>query len=122
MRPQLLIFCYGIFISGTLLSLAYCGRWFTSADIDIINTITMIRAVEIQAVGGLNFITPVINFFVGILTVLTWSYPFLDNTWGAILKLMLLYPVTYGVVFGFVQLFSSIAQGIGGLVRNLLPG
>lgn len=122
MRPQLLMFCVGVFAIGTILSLAYSGRWFTSGDIDILNTLAMVRGVEVQVSGGMSFLTPVIDFFSGIFTTISWSYPFLDNAWGFILKLIFLYPVSVGVVYGFIQLFVTIASGLVGLVRSLLPG
>ncbi len=122
MRPQLLMFCYAVFIIGTMLSLATTGRWFTSADVSIIGTITSLQGVEIQTTGGVSFLKQTANFFNGMMTMISWKYPYLDNSWGTVFKWIFLYPVSVGVVWGFVELFAQIANGIAGFVRSLLPG
>ena len=121
MRSHLLMFCYGVFIIGTMLSLATTGRWFTDADISIIGTITSLRGIQIQALGGIPFLQQAIGFFNGTLAMISWSYPYLENAWGTMFKWIFLYPISVGVIWGFIELFSMVAQGIAGFIRNLLP-
>lgn len=122
MRPHLIMFCYGVFIIGTLLSLAYSGRWWTGAEIDIINQLNGFSIVNVEAMGGWGIPKNVIGFFNAVVTMLAWNYPFLDNPWGLIFKMVVLYPVTLGVVITLVEVASSVIQGLAGMIRQLLPG
>lgn len=118
----LVMFAYAVFIVGTILSLATTGRWFTSGDISIIDTITAMSGATIQALSGIPVVGPTVQFFDGLFNIITWNYPFLDNAWGFVFKGIFLYPVSAGVIFGMVELFQTVAQGVAGLVRNLWPG
>jgi hypothetical protein len=122
MRPQLLMFCFGVFIIGTLLSLAYSGDWLRSEEIDVINQLTSFNVTQISIMGGWSIPQQVTDFFNALVTVLAWQYPFLDNTAGLIFKMIFLYPVTLGCIIAITQLFISVVQGIASVVKSLLPG
>lgn len=122
MRPHLIMFCYGVFIIGTLMSLAASGRWFQSGEISVINQLAGFSIVEVEAMGGWAIPKNLISFFSAFVTVITWNYPYLQNDAGLIFKMVFLYPVTVGVIITFVQLAAQVIQGIAGTIRSLLPG
>lgn len=50
-------------------------------------------------------------FTVGIPKLIMWDYSFLSGGWE-LLKYILLYPISIGVVWGIVQLFTTVISGI----------
>lgn len=116
------MFCYGIFIVGTLMSLAISGRWFQPGELDVINLLAGFNIVDVQTMGGWGIPKQIKLFFNAMVTVLGWKYPYLENPWGTIFKMVILYPCTLGVVIHFVELMSSVIQGIASTVRSLMPG
>lgn len=120
-RPHLIMFCYGVFILGTLLSLACSARWFEGNEIDPINQLAGFTVVNINSMGGWGVIKPLITFFGALVTMLTWNYPFLEGSWGWIFKAIFLYPVTIGVVLEFIEGSRAVLQGIASTIRSLLP-
>ena len=119
MRPQLIMFAYGIFIVGTLMCLIGSGAWFSADDIGLINSIANLNS-EIQV--GVPVPTGIPAMIDAIGTIITWNYPFLSSPWGFVLKCILLFPVSIGVVIGLLELLATIISGIIGAVRSLLGG
>jgi hypothetical protein len=115
------MFCYGTFMIGTLMSFVWAGAWFSSGHIDVINALTHVSAVEIQQMGGWTILKATGAFFTGIFTIITWNYPYLDNTVGLLFRLVFLFPITFGVIYGLYELFLPVLQGIASAIRNLLP-
>src|SRR3972149_3948717 len=109
-----LIFCYGAFLIGTMLSLAISGSWISTSDINILNTITSLSGESIQVLQGIPVIGPTVAFFQGLFQMLTWNYPYLNNAWGFIIQLDL-YAVSFGVVWGIIEMFQGVWQGLAGL-------
>ena len=116
MRPQLLMFAYGIFIVGTMLSLICSGRWLVNDEINIINALSSLHMTES---AGLPMPTGIMAFFEGVFTAISWDYPYLDSPWGFCLKLILLYPVSLGVVYGILQLSVMIISAVFDALRSL---
>ncbi len=119
MRPQLLMYAYGIFIVGTLLSVIGSGRWLLNGETNLINALS---SLSIDVVSGWAIPKGVADFFAAVFTVLGWNYPYLDNPWGFVIKLFFLFPVSVGVVVGLLELAASIISGILSTIRSLLPG
>jgi hypothetical protein len=119
MRPQLLMFAYGVFIIGTLLSLICSGRWLLNGEINIINALS---SFDMNVVSGWPIPTGIANFFSAIFNMISWNYPYLDNPWGFVLKLVLLFPVSIGVVIGLLELAATVVSGIFSAIRSLIPG
>ena len=119
MRPQLLMFCFGVFIVGTLLSCIISGRWLVNGEINIINSLASFNAVGVQS-GGMSMISTLLSYWDGVVTMLTWNYPYLDNVWGNIFKLFL-YIISIGIVYGFIQLFIMALSAVVSAIRSLLP-
>lgn len=116
MRPHLLMFAYGIFIIGTLLSLICTGRWLMNGEINIINSLA---SLSINETVGLPMPTGITAFFEGTFVAISWDYPYLDSPWGFCLKLVLLYPVSIGVIYGLVQLAVMIVSAVFDALRSL---
>ena len=113
------MFCFGVFIVGTLLSCIISGRWLVNGEINIINSLSSFNTVGVQS-GGLSMISTLLSYWDGVVTMLTWNYPYLDNVWGNIFKLFL-YIISIGVVYGFIQLFIMALSAVVSAIRSLLP-
>ncbi len=115
------MFCAFIFIIGTLLSILYGGGWYSAQDIAVLQQSTNFTTIQIGGAGPqpLFFLGP--NFFTAVATILTWNYPYLDNTFGFILK-MFLWSLSFGVVWGFAQVFIPVLQGVFSTIINAIRG
>lgn len=121
-RPHLIMFCYGVFIIGTLLSMIASGIWFGESQIGIINHLAGFSIIKVQTMGEWAIPKNIYTFFGALITMVGWKYPFLDNPWGEIFKVVFLYPITIGVIVTIVEAAATVIQGIAGTIRSLLPG
>lgn len=121
MRPQLLMGAVGIFIIGTLLSCLASGRWLLNGEVDIINALASFNTMSVQAGGVWNAPKTLSTYWDAAITALSWGYPFLESAWCVFVK-MILWIVSIGVIWGFIQVAMSIIQGLVGMVRSFLPG
>ena len=120
MRPQLLMGAVAIFIVGTLLACIASGRWLLNGEIDIVNALASFNTMSVEAGGVWNAPKTLSTYWDAIITALSWNYPFLDYAWAFPVKIIL-WVISLGVVFGLIQLFVTIIQGLVGIVRSLLP-
>lgn len=119
MRPQLIMACYGIFTIGLLISMVCSGVWFTGGETGVINQLAGFSVLHLSStITGLP--TQLTSWFDALVTMVSWSYPYLDNVVGLIIKLVILYPVTMGVVVSVVQLFISVFQYSWTAIRGIL--
>lgn len=100
--------------------MATTGRWFATGDIDVLNVITTMSGTTVNALHGIPVIGPGAEFVNGAWNILFWNYPYLDNAWGAAFKVCFLYPISYGVLYGFVELASGVWQGLATQIKNLM--
>jgi hypothetical protein len=115
------MFCYTVFIMGTMLSLAMSGIWFGENEINMINTLTGYNIIQIQTLSFGSVIGMVSGFFTnGLPMMLSWGYPYLDNFVGNVIKLAFLYPVTFGVVWGVIELFVQVLQGLASAIAKII--
>lgn len=122
MRPQLLMFCFGVFVIGTMLSAIISGRWLVSGEVNLINALASFNVVEMQGAGGSGMISMLERYWNALVTMLSWNYPYLDNAWGQVFKIFPLYLISVGVIYGFIQLFVIALSGVVSAIRSLLPG
>ena len=122
MRPQLLMFCFGVFVIGTMLSAIISGRWLVSGEVNLINALASFNVVEMQGAGGSGMMSMLGSYWNAMVTMLSWNYPYLDNDWGQIFKIVFLYLISVGVIYGFIQLFVIALSGVVSAIRSLLPG
>ena len=121
MSPRYLMGAFGIFLIGTVLSCICSGRWLLNGETDIINALASFNTMSVQAGGIWNAPKTLSTYWDAIITALTWGYPFLDSAWALFVKFPL-WIVSIGVVWGMIQVFAMIIQGLVGIVRSLLPG
>lgn len=121
MRPQLLMGSFLIFTIGTILACITSGRWLLNGEIDIINALASFNTMSVQSGGVWNAPKTLGTYWDAIITSLTWDYPFLDSAWTIFIKIPL-WTVSIGVVWGLIQVFATIIQGLVGIARSLLPG
>lgn len=122
MKAQIIMFCYFAFMVGTILNLAIEGSWIGGQEVSMINQLTGYTNVEIQSAGVWAIPKQVAGFFShGIPKLIAWDYSYLDSGFPALFKWTVLYAISAGVVFGVVQLFVPVIQGLVTSIRSLLP-
>lgn len=96
------------FVGMTMLNRMAAGAFISSADVTILNTLTITRD---QTIFGL-FTVPVINtdfFFVGIPRLVKWDYSFFGG--NAAIFQYLLYSLTFALtVFLFITIIGLVSQ------------
>lgn len=97
-----------VFVGMTLINRAAEGAFIASADVAVLNTLTITRD---QTIFGL-FSVPVINsdfFFTGIPRLVKWDYSFFGG--NAAIFQYLLYSVTFALtVFLFITIIGLVSQ------------
>lgn len=121
MRPQLLMTAAGIFIFGTLLACLGSGRWLLNGEINIINALASFNAMSVEAGGVWTVPKGIGLYWDATITMLSWNYPYLSSPWCIFLKIPL-WIISIGTVWGIIQLFITVIQGLVGAIRSLLPG
>lgn len=121
MRPHMIMFLYGVFITGTVLSVIFSGRWIEEGEVSVINQLAGFSVVNVEAMGGWALPKNALMFFSALVTIFAWNYPFLDNFAGQLFKWFFLYPVSLGIIITLIQLAITVLQGIAGTIRSLLP-
>ena len=116
MRPTLWMGFMAIFILGTTLSLITSERWLLSGEQDIVNALASFNEMSIQSGGVWNAPKTIGTYWDATITALTWGYPFLDSPWLFWLK-YILWIVSFGVVFGIIQIFVSVISGLVSRLR-----
>ncbi len=119
MRPQQLMFVFGVFIIGTVLACIASGRWFLGGEVNIINALASFQTVSLQTSGGISTPAGLTTYWDAIKTALEWKYPFLDSPWALFVKAPL-WIISLGVIWGLLQFAVSVLQGIVGAVRSLV--
>lgn len=121
MSVKMIMSVFAIFILGTMLSCLCSGVWFGSNEVDIVNSLASFNTMSVQAGGVWNAPKTLGTYWDAAVTLLSWDYPFLDYSWAIFVKIPL-WIVSVGTVWGFIQLFVLIIQGLVSMVRSLLPG
>jgi hypothetical protein len=121
MSVKMIMSVFAIFILGTVLCCLCSGVWFGSNEISIVNALASFNTMTVQSGGVWNAPKTLGTYWDAMVTVISWNYPFLESAWCIFLKIPL-WIVSIGVVWGIIQLFVSIIQGLVSMVRSLLPG
>jgi len=111
----------GIFIIGTLLACISSGRWLLSGETNIFNALASFNVMSVESGGGWGVAKTVGDYFNGIVTALSWRYPFLSSGWCIFIKIPL-WLVSIGTIWGLIELAISAVQGIVGTIRSLFVG
>ncbi len=121
MRPQLLMAMAAIAMIGTLLACLASGRWLLNGETDIIKAMASFNVMSVQAGGVWNAPKTIGTYWDAAYTFFSWRYPILDYAWAFPIK-MFLGICSIGLLWGFIQVFATIIQGLVGIVRSLIPG
>lgn len=114
----MLMGAFGIFFLGTTLSCLASGRWLFNGEINIFNALASFNVMSVEAGGGWGVAKTVGAYWGGIVTALSWDYPYLAASWAIFVKLPL-WIVSVGVIWGFIEIAISAVQGIVGSIRSL---
>jgi len=119
MSPRYIMAAFAIFIIGTLLACLASGVWLGQDQVDIFNALASFNTMGVEAGGGWNAPKTLFTYWDAMITILSWNYPFLDSSWALFIKIPL-WVVSIGVVWGIIQLFAMIIQGLVGFVRSFV--
>lgn len=117
LSPKYLMAAAAIFIFGTILACIASTRWLLSGEVDIINALASFNTMSVQAGGVWNAPKTLGTYWDAIVTMFSWGYPFLDYSWAIFIKIPL-WIVSIGVVWGLIQVFATIIQGLVSMVRS----
>jgi len=109
-----------IFLIGTTLSVVASTGWF-GGEIDVVKALASFNTMSVQAGGVWNAPKTLGTYWNAIVTLFSWNYPYLASPWVFPIKFVL-WIISIGVVWGIIQVFVSIIQGLVGIVRSLTPG
>ncbi len=121
MSPKYLMTAAAIFVVGTVLACICTGRWLLNGETNIINALASFNTMSVQAGGVWNAPKTLTTYWDAIITMFSWSYPFLSSGWAIFIKIPL-WIVSLGVIWGLIQVFATVIQGLVGFVRSLIPG
>ena len=112
MSVKMMMFIVFTFITGNLLCCFIEGTYLGEETTSIINLLCGYSVTDLQSTGGMSWVSAAVGFFTtGIPRMILWDYSFLDGGWE-IFKYIFLFPITIGVVWGIVQLFTTTISGI----------
>ncbi len=118
MSPKMIMSATAIFMVGTVLACLCSGRWLLSGEVDIIKALASFNVMSVQAGGVWNAPKTLGTYWDAILTAFSWNYPFLESAWLFPVKFVL-WIVSIGVLWGIIQVFATIIQGLVSIVRSL---
>lgn len=118
MSSKIIIFIVFLFVIGTVVSLIIEGSFIGSGEeMDIMQALTGYNTLDVAGGGGISIPKLGLGFFTtGLPKVIMWDYSFLDGSWG-IIKWLLLYPISAGVVYAIGLMIFNVASGILGAIR-----
>lgn len=111
---KLIVFVFFVFVLGNILCMTIEGSWFGSYEQSVMTDAT---AFDVPVYSGLwgTARTGVGIFTDALPKALSWNYVFLNGSGYDLLKYVLLYPISAGVIGGF---FLAIFAGAVRLFRG----
>jgi hypothetical protein len=119
MGPKLIMSAFAIFMIGTTLACICSGVWIGQNETDIIDALASFNTMEVQSGGVWDAPKTIRTYWDALVTALSWDYPYLEGSWAYFIKIPL-WIVSIGVVWGIIQVFVSVIQGLVGMVRSIL--
>lgn len=109
MRTPLIMFLGLMFTVGTLISLIIAGEWFGTSDVDTINSLTVMRPVDISiwtlSVPNLEYFTT------GLSRMVTFNFAFFGGAAG-ILQFLLIMTIGGAVAWGIFVITIGVATNL----------
>ena len=109
-----------IFILGTVLACLCSGVWMNN-ELGIVGTLASFSTLNFSVGGGWSVPTGITAWWDAVVTILTWNYPFLSNSWCMFVKIPL-WLVSIGVVWGLIQMAISVLSSIVNAVKTFIGG
>ncbi len=112
MNPKLIMFVSFIFLLGTFICLIIDSTYFGDRELDIVNSLTGYNTVQISGAGIWMIPKLAWGFLIhGLPNLLLWQYSFFEGGYF-IIRLVLIMTLSVGLVWGVVQTFLPVAQGV----------
>lgn len=112
MGPKYISFCYFAFVCGHILSMTLEAAWFTSGDVDWLNSLVGYNVVELSAAGVWAIPKALTGFFLtGVPRMITWDYSFFYGNWE-LFRIILMGAISVGAVWGLTVTFASFMFGV----------
>lgn len=115
-----MMFATFVFFVGSLLCLFIEGGYLGSDQMSLANALTGYNIVEISGAGTWSFAKIAGGFLTtGLPKLIMWDYNFFQGGYF-IVRLFMIMTISVMVVWGVIQVFLTVAQGIIGWIRGLL--
>jgi hypothetical protein len=112
MNPKLIMFVTFVFFIGTLSCLIIEGIYFGTGELDVVNSLTGYNIVQVSGAGIWSIPKLAWGFVTnGLPKLLFWDFNFFQGGYF-IVRLLLIMTLSVGIVWGVIQTFLGIAQGI----------
>ena len=112
MNPKLIMFVSFVFLIGTLSCLIIEGTYFGTSELDVVNSLTGYNTVQISGAGVWTIPKLAWGFLIeGLPKLLLWDFSFFQGGYF-IIRLILIMTLSVGLVWGVVQTFLPVAQGV----------
>lgn len=121
MSSKMMMGIFFIFICGQILCLICEGAWLGDSDMQVINELIGFDITTLDGANPLEMVSAGWGFFThGIPNMLSWDYSFFYGTF-ALVKIILLFPLSVGVVWGLISLFAPLVSGLAERLYSWLP-
>jgi len=112
MNPKLIMFVSFVFLIGTFTCLIIEGAYFGTEELDIVNSLTGFNIIQVSGAGVWTIPKLAYGFMTtGLPKLIFWDYNFFHGAYF-FFRLLLIMTLSMGVVWGVIQTFLPVAQGI----------
>lgn len=118
MSPKILMFVSFVFFIGSLCCLFIEGHYLGSEQLDLANSLTEYNVVEVSSGGIWSFAQIGSGLIAAIPKMIMWDYNFFTGGY-VIFRLFFIMTLSVGVVWGVIQVFITVAQGVIGWIRGV---
>jgi hypothetical protein len=112
MSPKFIMFVSFVFLIGSLACLIIEGVWFGDRELDIVNSLTGYNIIQVSGAGVWAIPKLAWGFLTnGLPKLILWDYNFFQGGYF-FLRIVLIMTLSVGVVWGIIQTFLPVVQGI----------
>jgi hypothetical protein len=112
MNPKLIMFVSFVFLIGTIACLVIEGGWFGESELSIANSLTGYNTIQVSGAGVWSIPKLAWGFMIhGLPKLLLWDYNFFQGGYFFV-RIILIMTLSVGLVWGVIQTFLPVAQGI----------
>ncbi len=114
MNPKLLMFVSFVFFIGNLCCLFIEGDYIGTGELGLANALTGYNVLQVSGAGIWSIPKLAWGFMThGLPKLLSWDYNFFQGGYF-IIRLFLIMTLSVGIVWGVIQTFLGVAQGVLG--------